>query len=129
MKTTIAVTCVLALVALDVKSDEGKKHVIGFAAKSFQDPFTSWQAQTVKKFAEKSYPDLEIKLLDSEAAVEKQTNLVENFLSQKVDLVIVQPLDAQALIPVIDKAYSSTPPIPVINLSLKIDDKKSVSLE
>src|ERR1700742_2644996 len=133
MKTIIAVTCILTLAALSVKSDEGtnktKKHVIGFAAKSFQDPFTSWQAQTVKKFAEKSYPDLEIKLLDSEAAVEKQTNLVENFLSQKVDLVIVQPLDAQALIPVIDKAYSLTPPIPVINLSLKIDDKNSVSLE
>jgi inositol transport system substrate-binding protein len=134
MKIAIAVTCLLALTALGARSDDSannskKKYVIGFAAKSFQDPFTSWQAQTVKKFAEQSYPDFDIKLLDSEAAVEKQTNLVENFLSQKVDLVIVQPLDGQALIPVIDQAYSMTPPIPVINLALKIDDKNSISLE
>jgi inositol transport system substrate-binding protein len=133
MKTTIAVTCLLALAALGVRSDESdnkaKKYVIGFAAKSFQDPFTSWQAQTVKKFAQQSYPDFDIKLLDSEGAVEKQTNLMENFLSQKVALVIVQPLDAQALIPAIDKAYSMVPPIPVINLSLKIDDQNSISLE
>jgi hypothetical protein len=51
------------------------------------------------------------------------------FLIQKMDLMIVQPLDGQALIPVIDKAYSMTPAIPVINLALKIDDKNSVSLE
>src|SRR5271166_4055435 len=94
MKIAIAVTCILALTALGVRSDDSasklkKQYVIGFAAKSFQDPFTSWQAQTVKKFAEQSYPDFDIKLLDSEGAVEKQTNLVENFLSQKVDLVIV----------------------------------------
>ncbi len=43
--------------------------------------------------------------------------------------MIVQPLDAQALIPVIDKAYAISPPIPVINLALKIDDKNSISLE
>ena len=43
--------------------------------------------------------------------------------------MIVQPLDGQALIPVIDKAYAMNPPIPVINLALKIDDKNSVSLE
>ncbi len=134
MKISIAVSCILALAALGVRSEERAekakaKYQIGFAAKSFQDPFTSWQAQTVKKFAEQSHPDFDIKLLDSEGAVEKQTNLVENFLSQKVDLLIVQPLDAQALIPVIDKAYSMNPPIPVINLALKIDDKNSVSLE
>ncbi|HEU4678071.1 MAG TPA: sugar ABC transporter substrate-binding protein, partial [Terrimicrobiaceae bacterium] len=105
------------------------KYTIGFAAKSFQDPFTSWQAQTVKKFAKESYPNFDLKLLDSEMSVEKQTNLVENFISQKVDLIIVQPLDAQALIPAIDKAYALRPPIPVINLALKIDDKHSVSLE
>jgi len=134
MKIKIAVGCVLAFTMLGVSGEDSgnqqkKEYVIGFAAKSFQDPFTSWQAQTVKKFAEESYPNFDIRLLDSEAAVEKQTNLVENFLSQKVNLVIVQPLDGQALIPIIDKAYAMSPPIPVINLALKIDDKNSISLE
>ena len=70
MKISIAVSCILALAALGVRSEESAekpkaKYQIGFAAKSFQDPFTSWQAQTVKKFAEQSYPDFDIKLLDS----------------------------------------------------------------
>ena len=134
MNLKIPLTYILALTMSCVGAEESadrsaKKQTIGFAAKSFQDPFTSWQAQTVKKFAKDSYPNFEIKLLDSEMSVEKQTNLVENFISQKVDLVIVQPLDAQALIPAIDKAYAISPPIPVINLALKIDDKNSVSLE
>jgi inositol transport system substrate-binding protein len=130
MKTIIALTCLLPFFAFGaVAGEKQESYVIGFAAKSFQDPFTSWQAQTIKKIAQQSYPNFEIKLLDSEMAVEKQTNLVENFLSQKVNLVIVQPLDAQALIPIIQKAYSMNPPIPVINLALKIDDPKSVSIE
>jgi len=133
MNTRIVATCLLALSISCLSAEEAApkkdKHTIGFAAKSFQDPFTSWQAQTVKKFAKESYPNFDLKLLDSEMSVEKQTNLVENFISQQVDLIIVQPLDAQALIPAIDKAYALRPPIPVVNLALKIDDKHSVSLE
>jgi inositol transport system substrate-binding protein len=134
MNTKIATSCLLALtisclIAEETANQKNKTYTIGFAAKSFQDPFTSWQAQTVKKFAQESYPNFDLKLLDSEMSVEKQTNLVENFISQKVDLIIVQPLDAQALIPAIDQAYALQPPIPVINLALKIDDKNSISLE
>ena len=134
MNIKIATGFILALtmsclIAEETANQKGKTYTIGFAAKSFQDPFTSWQAQTVKKFAKKSYCSFDLKLLDSEMSVEKQTNLVENFISQKVDLIIVQPLDAQALIPAIDKAYALQPPVPVINLSLKIDDKNSISLE
>jgi inositol transport system substrate-binding protein len=134
MNIKIVTGCILALtmscvIAEETANQKDKTYTIGFAAKSFQDPFTSWQAQTVKKFAKESYPNFDLKLLDSEMAVEKQTNLVENFISQKVDLIIVQPLDAQALIPAIDKAYALQPPIPVINLALKIDDKNSISLE
>lgn len=108
---------------------ESSRYVIGFAAKSFQDPFTSWQAQTVVRLAEESYPEFEIRLLDSEFTVATQTTIVENFVSQRVDLIIVQPLDAQALIPIIDRAYELSPPIPVINLALKIEDDHSISLE
>lgn len=134
MNIKIVTGCIFALtmscvLAEETATKQDKPYTIGFAAKSFQDPFTSWQAQTIKKFAKESYPNFDLKLLDSEMSVEKQTNLVENFISQKMDLIIVQPLDAQALIPAIDKAYAMRPPIPVINLSLKIDDKHSVSLE
>jgi inositol transport system substrate-binding protein len=129
MKKTI-ICSLLSLIAFSsLAAGNAASYVIGFAAKSFQDPFTSWQAQTIKKFAQQDYPNFVIKLLDSEMSIEKQTNLVENFLSQKVNLVIVQPLDAEALTPAITKAYSMTPPIPVINLALKINDPKSVSLE
>jgi inositol transport system substrate-binding protein len=133
MNRTVAVCSLIAVgtlfVPTDARTEGAKKYVIGFAAKSFQDPFTSWQAQTVKKFAAQSYPDLDVQLLDSEGAVDKQTNIFETFLSQKVSLVIVQPLDAQSLIPVIDKAYAMKPAVPVINLALKIDDKNSISIE
>jgi inositol transport system substrate-binding protein len=130
MKIKTVVSCLVSVLAFNtLAAEKEQSYVIGFAAKSFQDPFTSWQAQTVKKLAKEYYPNFDIRLLDSGMNIEKQTSLVETFLSQKVNLIVVQPLDAQALIPTIEKAYSMNPPIPVINLALKIDDPKSVSIE
>jgi ribose transport system substrate-binding protein len=66
---------------------------------------------------------LGIKLLTSAAAnqtaVEQQISIVEDFISQKVNAIVIAPIDSKALIPVLKKALDAG--IPVVNVDNRLD--------
>lgn len=51
----------------------------------------------------------------ADSNIDKQISLVENFIEQKVDCILVNPLDSEALIPVIEKAAAAG--IPTITMA------------
>lgn len=66
---------------------------------------------------------LGIKLLTSAAAnqtaVEQQISIVEDFISQKVNAIVIAPINSKALIPVLKKALDAG--IPVVNVDNRLD--------
>jgi ribose transport system substrate-binding protein len=55
----------------------------------------------------------------AEGSLEKQVALIENFINQKVSVILIDPLDKNALLPVIDKATKAH--IPVISMGNKVN--------
>jgi len=54
-----------------------------------------------------------------EGSLEKQVAIIENFINQKVSVILVDPLDKNALLPVIDKATKAG--IPVVTMGNKVN--------
>lgn len=112
------------------ESDSGtgseEKFTIGFAMKSGADAFTSLQAQLFEKVAKEEYPMFEVEVLDCEFDSAKQINVIENFITQGVDLIVLQVTDNVVVLPAIDQAQEAG--IPVFALLNYIGDDWSVSI-
>jgi ribose transport system substrate-binding protein len=61
----------------------------------------------------------------AEGSLEKQVALIENFINQKVSVILVDPLDKNALLPVINKATAAH--IPVITMGNKVNGNGNYS--
>ncbi|MDQ0470811.1 sugar ABC transporter substrate-binding protein [Labrys wisconsinensis] len=55
----------------------------------------------------------------AEGSLEKQVGIIENFINQKVSAILVDPLDKNALIPVLKKAEAAG--IPVVTMGNKVE--------
>jgi ribose transport system substrate-binding protein len=55
----------------------------------------------------------------ADGSLEKQISIVENFIEQKVNVILIDPQDAKGIIPVIDKATKAG--IPVITMGNKVE--------
>ena len=67
----------------------------------------------------KDFPDIEIVYADAQQDNAKQVADVENFLRQKIDLLIISPNEAKPLTPVVARAFAAK--IPVIVLDREIE--------
>ncbi|TPW27546.1 sugar ABC transporter substrate-binding protein [Pararhizobium mangrovi] len=61
----------------------------------------------------------------AQGSLDKQVGIVENFINQGVDGILIDPLDKNALIPVIKKATAKN--IPVITMGNKVEAGKNYS--
>jgi len=69
--------------------------------------------------AAKAHPDLEVVYADAQQDNAKQVADVENFLRQKIDLLIISPNEAKPLTPIVKRAFEEK--IPVIVLDREIE--------
>jgi inositol transport system substrate-binding protein len=91
-----------------------KKIVIGVTVQNLSDEFITMLKEAMMIQAKK-YPNLELIVNDAEAKPDKQASQMDSFISQKVDAIIINPADANALTPSIESAIKAG--IPVITLS------------
>ena len=94
------------------------KHLIGFSQANLGEP---WRVAMNAEVAEraKGFPDLEIVYADAQQDNAKQVADVENFLRQKIDLLIISPNEAKPLTGIVKRAFESG--IPVIVLDREIE--------
>jgi ribose transport system substrate-binding protein len=92
--------------------------LIGFSQANLGEP---WRVAMNAEVAEaaKAHPDLEIVYADAQQDNAKQVADVENFLRQKIDLLIISPNEAKPLTPVVRRAFETK--IPVIVLDREIE--------
>ena len=87
-----------------------QKIKIGVCISDFNDKFLSYMLNEMKNYS-KSLNDVEVVYVDSKNDSNIQLSQVENFISQGVDVIVVNPVDTDSSKPITDKAKAAKIPI------------------
>jgi ribose transport system substrate-binding protein len=122
MRRLIAGVAVAALVASALACGRAKsaKHLIGFSQCNLGEPWRVAMNAEVAARA-KDFPDLEIAFADAQQDNARQVADVENFLRQKIDLLMISPNEAKPLTPIVKKAFESGIPVIVLDRAIEGD--------
>ena len=98
----------------------GKKYVVGFAQANSKDPWRQVQNASLVAASQK-FPDIELK--EQDAANDNQTQIgqVENFLTQRVNLLLISPNESAPLTPAVGKVYDAKIPVVLLDRAIQGD--------
>ena len=113
--------CIAAAALLVIAAcgkEQGTKKLIGFSQANLGEP---WRVAMNAEVAEaaKQHPEFEVVYADAQQDNAKPVADVENFLRQKIDLLIISPNEAKPLTPIVKRAFEAK--IPVIVLDREIE--------
>jgi len=104
--------------AAPLVKDCGKNgnYVIGFSQANNAEPYRQHVNDELTAAAKK-VPQFTLQIADGAGNVNTQTSQMDNFITQKVDLILISPFEAAPLTPVVARAMKAG--IPVIELDRK----------
>ncbi|MEV4315224.1 substrate-binding domain-containing protein [Actinocrispum sp. NPDC049592] len=94
------------------------KYVIGMSQANVAEPYRQRMDDDIRAAA-KAVPQFEVRFADAQQDNSRQVSDVENFITQKVDLLIISPNEAKPLTQVVKSAYDKG--IPVLVLDRKVE--------
>ena len=82
-----------------------------------------WRTQMNKEIRREAlfYPGVEVDIRSANDDNRKQTEDIERFIRRKVDLIVVAPNEAEAITPVIEKAYAKGIPVVLVDRRINSD--------
>src|SRR5437868_13653839 len=102
-------------------AQDAKKPVIGLVMKSLANEFfKDMEEGAVKHVQERGDLTLIPVGMHSETDIDTQISAIENFITQKVDAIVVAPADSRALVPPLARAIKAG--IIVINIDVALDE-------
>ncbi|ATN37293.1 LacI family transcriptional regulator (plasmid) [Rhizobium sp. ACO-34A] len=114
----------VALVALALATPSlAEEKVLGLAAIDLQNSFYV----RMKEAGDVAASDYGVKSTwqSAEGSLEKQVGIIENFINQGVSAILIDPIDKNAVVPVIEKATAAG--IPVITMGNKVEAGENYS--
>ena len=90
---------------------------------------SSWRVNMVegnKKYAEANLPDVDLIITNGENNASKQVSDVESLIAQGIKVLIISPVTADALTPVVKQAMDAG--IPVVTLDRKVNTDVTVHI-
>jgi ribose transport system substrate-binding protein len=93
--------------------------VVGFSQGTMNHPWRIAMVEGNKKYAEEHYPEVKLIITDGQNQSSKQVADMEDLITQKPKVILISPLTADALTPVVKKAMDAG--IPVITLDRKVN--------
>src|ERR1700745_2778974 len=103
------------------QAQQTKKPVIGLVMKSLANEFfKDMEEGAVKHAKERGDLTLVPVGMHSETDIDTQISAIENFITQKVDAIVVAPADSRALVPPLARAIKAG--IVVINIDVALDE-------
>lgn len=97
-----------------------KDYVVGLVAYYFADNYCKWLMNEFTSYQKSQYPNIKLKVIDGQGAVEPTIAAIEALITEKVDAIILQPFDSNAFVPTVKEALAAG--IPVINTNVFIND-------
>ncbi|MDQ7097118.1 sugar ABC transporter substrate-binding protein [Desulfosporosinus sp. PR] len=83
-----------------------KTYKVAYIARAQSDSFAAWLANAVKDEAKK-YPNIKLDVFDGQANDDKENSMIENAITNKYDLVIVQPNNGESQRPYVEKVVNA----------------------
>lgn len=110
----VIVVFMLALVLLSCNWERKRKFTIGFSQCLMSD---SWRREMVDEMQRELtfYPEVEFVMRSADSSNTNQILNIQQFIDEKVDLLIVSPNESDQLTPIIEKVYDSGIPVVVID--------------
>ena len=103
------------------QAQQAKKPVIGLVMKSLANEFfKDMEEGAIKHVQERGDLTLVPVGMHSETDIDTQISAIENFITQKVDAIVVAPADSRALVPPLARAIKAG--IIVINIDVALDE-------
>jgi len=98
------------------------KPTIGLVMKSLNAEFFQEMKKGALEIAQ-NQNDFELKTVgtDSQTEIDKQIHLIDTLINEKVDALVVIPIDSKALVPVVARAVHAG--IKVINIDIRLDEE------
>ena len=115
-----------ALIGLATSAFAQDKIKMGFSQGTME---SSWRVNMVegnKKYAEANLPDVDLIITNGENNASKQVSDVESLIAQGVQVLIISPVTADALTPVVKQAMDAG--IPVVTLDRKVNTPVTVHI-
>jgi ribose transport system substrate-binding protein len=114
------IAVVFAHRAASTPSDGARSLTVAFVPKALNSPF--WAAMEAAAVREAAARDVRLVSLaaDRETDVERQYQIIENLIQQRVDAILLAPSGSKELVPAIGKANDAG--IPVLLLDTRIDE-------
>ena len=97
----------------------GKQYRIAYIARAQGDSFAAWLADSVVKEVKK-YPDMQVTVFDGQSKNELITSHIENAVTNKFDLVLLQPFDSEAAVAPVRDAVKAG--VKVVTVNNRIND-------
>jgi inositol transport system substrate-binding protein len=127
LSLVLVVGCGSTKTSESAKSDKNsgeKTYKVAYVARTQSDSFAAWLANAVKDEAKK-YPNIKLEVLDGQGSDDKENSIIENAITSKYDLVIVQPNNGEAQRPYVEKVIKSN--ILAITTNARISGIKGAS--
>lgn len=115
------VFALLLFVTMPVQAEEAKRAVVAFAQDTLRNDFRKAQVMAVRD-AIANQPNLEFIYSDAQGKTALLIRHIENFISKKVDVLIVGTNDESAVVPVISKAHQAGIKVIVLDRGVKTRD-------
>lgn len=113
----LALACAVSISALSAgAASAADKFVVGYANMADTDVFVMARKNAFVEAA-KSDADIEVNFSDANNDASKQLDQIDNFIAQKVNAIVVVPVDYQGIVPGVEKANAAG--IPVIALGIQ----------
>ncbi|SNQ43178.1 substrate-binding domain-containing protein [Cellulophaga lytica] len=103
---------------------ENKKVVIGFSQTGINDQWRKSMNKSMQLQAD-FHPEIELKILDGNDNVKKQIEDITQLINDKVDVLIISPVQSKPITPLVNKALLQD--IPVLIVDRKIDGQNYTS--
>ena len=103
----------------------GDSYKIGVLMKTMSDTYSNKLGEAIQAYAEETYPECDLYLMDGQADVAKQISQAEDLIAKQVDVIVLNPQDADGSAQVLDLAAEAN--IPVIEINTETTRKDYVS--
>ena len=124
IKFMILILCLSFSVVYAGSLDPKKTYTVAFAQDTLENDFRLKQVLAVKQ-AFRKYPNIRFKYSDAKSNSALQIKHIEDFIYQKVDLIMTSPYDEKAATDVIAKAYQSGIPVVLVGRTVVGDEYTS----
>ncbi len=101
--------------AVDSESEAGEEVKIGVLMKTMSDTYSNKLGNAIQTYVEESHPNVTLYLLDGQADIAKQISQAEDLIAKQVDIIILNPQDADGSAQVLDLAADANIPVIEVN--------------